>query len=441
MHAVFVEKLGERVFPFVLVFGSGTGTGTFPCRDCIHHVCDYQSLPGVHILDPERFRRGLNRIFLYRVIIHATLFAVACARARRFPEVFMQRFPVKSVIQTVIPAALLAVFALAITFPDRVPFLSLRMPKSAGIDRVTIPVPGYPEGISMMFVPEGNAPGGMLDKARSLRIEESFFLARTEVTVDFYRSIIEVAQERGYDFGDIAVDGDNRVTAGSRERAKKGHADAFPAEGVSWAAAIVWCNALSEICSLLPVYRYPDGSDRAVKGVAECLALCSETSDGIAVQAGSDGFRLPTSDEWEFAARYVDGDKWTPGSWPSGGSATWTEQSRADLVAIYSRSSPAPVASVGSNALGLYDMSGNVWEWCFDAFAEPKGTSRAVSGAGDGFPTGKGADPALPAKRVTRGGSWMANSWRIQIGGAFGTLPGVSELGQGFRLALDGRNR
>jgi formylglycine-generating enzyme required for sulfatase activity len=61
-------------------------------------------------------------------------------------------------------------------------------------------------------------------------------------------------------------------------------------------------------------------------------------------------------------------------------------------------------------------MSGNVWEWCFDAFSDEKGVE----------------------KRVVRGGGWIGTPYRLQIGGEFGSKPEILEQAQGFRVAKSG---
>lgn len=323
----------------------------------------------------------------------------------------MSQFNVKRWVSIVLPAVLFIVFALMITFPSRVPFLNVRLKSSAGIEtaRFTVPGPASERSLlsfEMKKVPSGIAPGGTMDIPGAVTVPSPFWIGRTEVTRGLYRAVSVGAEALGYEVESLPP---------PLEQYSGTKPDTLPAEEISWAGAAVWCNLLSERLSLEPVYRRSGADGEPVRRVEELLKLCE--SGGPAVNPNADGFRLPYSGEWEFAARYRDGKDWTSGTWPSGGIAAWIEFSRADLVACYDRDSSSPVGSLASNALGLFDMSGNVWEWCFDSFVDSE------------------SDIGYPSKRVTRGGSWMGNAWRIQIGGTFGTAANVRDRGQGFRLA------
>jgi len=127
----------------------------------------------------------------------------------------------------------------------------------------------------------------------------------------------------------------------------------FPVESVSWFDAIKFCNELSRVCDLDPVYQ-----------VEGCEIQMTRTSP-------RPGFRLPTEAEWEYACRA--GTK-SPRYGP------------IDEIAWYQGNSNARAQPVGrklANAWGLHDMLGNVWEWCSDQYdPEVYGEYRVFRGGG-----------------------------------------------------------
>ena len=132
--------------------------------------------------------------------------------------------------------------------------------------------------------------------------------------------------------------------------------DDLPVENVSWYDAIYFCNKLSEKCGLTPVYAV-DG-----KTYVESWQYIPHKSDSIEGEitqnTKADGFRLPTNDEWEYAAK--GGQKY---SYAGGNSV--------DTVAWYDGNSGGKTHSVAQKApnnYGLYDMSGNVCEWVWNPY-------------------------------------------------------------------------
>ena len=129
-------------------------------------------------------------------------------------------------------------------------------------------------------------------------------------------------------------------------------------------------------------------------------------------------FRLPTEAEWEYAARGGKGSNHTQ---YSGGSMI-------DDVAWYdgnSGSKTHPVKAKKPNELGLYDMSGNVWEWCQD-------WKESYSSNAQTNPTGPGSG----SRRVSRGGSWFSYGWSCRLSDRGYYSPGDRDGKIGFRLTL-----
>lgn len=140
------------------------------------------------------------------------------------------------------------------------------------------------------------------------------------------------------------------------QRPSSAHGEGLPVEGVSWWDAARFCNALSREEGLAPVYL---------------LRADAEDAEGVEWDASADGYRLPTEAEWEHACRAgTTGPRYGP----------------LDEIAWHRRNSNERVHDVGvrqPNTWGLYDMLGNVWEWCWDVYdAEVYGTYRVLRGGG-----------------------------------------------------------
>ena len=129
-------------------------------------------------------------------------------------------------------------------------------------------------------------------------------------------------------------------------------------------------------------------------------------------------FRLPTEAEWEFAAR---GGNRSRGYQYSGSNVL-------SDVAWYDDNSGSKTHNVGTkapNELGIYDMSGNVWEWCQDWYGNYHGYSQTN-------PTG----PSSGSDRVNRGGSWYNSARDCRVATRINNAPDNGGYGLGFRLAL-----
>ena len=131
-------------------------------------------------------------------------------------------------------------------------------------------------------------------------------------------------------------------------------------------------------------------------------------------------FRLPTEAEWEYAAR---GGRRSYG-------AKYAGDNDIDNVAWYdanSNSTTHPVGTKRANELGLYDMSGNVYEWCQDSYGD-------YSSASQTNPTGPGSGDG----RVLRGGSWYGFAWDCRLSCRFGNIPDYRDDCIGLRLVFPG---
>ena len=196
-----------------------------------------------------------------------------------------------------------------------------------------------------------------------------------------------------------------------------------PVQLVKWYEVIEFCNILSERQGLTPAYTInkneKDPSNNSQYDEVKWMVTCDFNANG---------YRLPTEAEWEYAARggiksfgYV------------GVEIKYSGSNSLDEVGWYgaenktgNRESTDKTSEVGKkqpNELGLYDMSGNVWEWCWDWYGEYTSSSQT--------------DPKGPNSgsfRVMRGGSWLNDAENCRVAFRDSHPPSYRKSDIGFRL-------
>ena len=222
----------------------------------------------------------------------------------------------------------------------------------------------------------GSTDGNLDEKPLHQVTVSSFYMNRYEVTQKEWREVMGSSPSR--------FSGDN-----------------LPVEQVTWFDAVKYCNRRSEKDGLKPVYR--------INGT-------SVTADWDA-----NGYRLPTEAEWEYAARggnasngylYAGSDNADEVAWYE---VSWYDDNSGDKT--------HPVGEKAPNELGLYDMSGNVWEWCWDWYGA--------------YPSGSQSDPGGSASgsyRVIRGSSWFYCANFLRSACRYYNGPDISNGNLGFRL-------
>ncbi len=281
-------------------------------------------------------------------------------------------------------------------------------PKSLEIAGATYNFRYCPPGTFQMGSPATEVGREARETQRRVTLTKGFWIMETETTVGMWRSFVKATNYKmGSDVGlgyDLATGkyGPNSSYTWENPGFEQGgeQADARPVTQVDWNGAVAFCEWLAKETGL-PV-------------------------------------RLPTEAEWEYACRagtttaYFFGnapedlteygnvaDKSAKTKFPHWGWATSNDDGYAFT---------APVKSFKPNAWGLYDMHGNVWEWCLDYYAEEPDATSLVD------PTG----PTAGARRVLRGGSWTGAPRRCRAAYSASDAPTLRNGGNGFRVVIGG---
>ena len=264
------------------------------------------------------------------------------------------------------------------------------------------------EGQELKLIFGGKFSMGATRREQGRRSNET--LHTVELIKPFYLSVHEITNQQFAKFK-------NAHTTGSY----KNHdlsADNLPVANISWEEAALYCNWLSEKDGLEKVYQEKSG-------------------ELVAKNPIPSGYRLPTESEWEWVARIQNNNQMNRYEWgnefpPNRVTGNYADQSAAEilepLLPNYNDGyiAASPVGSFAANHFGIFDMGGNVAEWCHDYHSIYPSLSDEIFTD----PLGPSSNQAIDNKHVIRGASWMRgdlsstrlsyrdrdNSGRIDVG-------------------------
>ncbi len=271
-----------------------------------------------------------------------------------------------------------------------------------------------PAGTYVRGSPE-DEPGRFSDEGpqHSVTVSRDFYLAATPVTWAEWNEVRDWALANGYTDlveGRRGSHGNDRNTPND------------PVTMVSWWDAVKWSNARSQMEGRRPVYYTSSGF-----GAANVLRTGEPE---LYVDWNANGYRLPTEAEWEYAARAgtetafytgaITRTGWSPVD-PNLDEAGWFWGNSGERT--------HPVGQKQPNAWGLYDMHGNVWEWCWDVWDSDWYNRDQASGSD---PRG----PAAGSFRVFRGGCWSSLAGFCRSATRAGVIPAARYNNMGFRPVM-----
>ena len=217
----------------------------------------------------------------------------------------------------------------------------------------------------------------------------AIYMDKFDVTQSLWESVYQWAMLHGYSF----------------DNAGQGSGSNRPEQMISWYDCVKWCNARSEMIGKKPAYYTDTG-----------LHVPYRTGQLLPYVDWNAGYRLPTEAEWEKAARGgLSGQRYPWGNFINDSLAHYNDTDET----------PTPGETYPPNGYGLYDMSGNMWQWCWDWYGAYNGLSQID-------PRG----PATGTRHVNRGGGMVGAEYNCRVCDRDTDDPAFRDNYVGFRSVL-----